>query len=279
MAGLYDDAPFRRIPLDADGSVGVHQNASGNNSLTEFTPTEMANINDESQASVQIGAGPPDTFTTLIFPELRRLDGLFFASTPGFSAETCESSADTTNGVDGSWTVQIAAVPIFSSVYPYFRNNITTMAVPAAKAIRVRTDAHGGLAYIFGYHPYGAISPGETPDRILFLDTENADAVFTKPLDYAEVPRGQTQVRTIKLKNNSSSFTINTIQITAEDLYLNAGDWYTFGDDGSTYQGTFAVGNLGPSATKLIYVRQIIPDAETLGLQTARLLVSHASLS
>ena len=128
-------------------------------------------------------------------------------------------------------------------------------------------------------HFYGVISPGETPDRILFLDTENADAEFTKVLDFGDIPRGQTTTRTFKIKNNSSSKTINTIQVTAEDLYLNAGNWYTFGDDGISYQATFAVGNLGPGSTKLLYLKQIIPGAETLGLHTGRIKASHASVT
>ena len=67
--------------------------------------------------------------------------------------------------------------------------------------------------------------------------------------------------------------------MTAVALYLNAATWYEFGDDGVAYQGTFAVGNLGPGATQLMYLKQAIPDAESLGLHTGRIEVSHASVT
>jgi hypothetical protein len=279
MAGNYNDAPSRRMAWDADGTVAMYHPTTG--ALVAWNSTQKTELNDEDNVKVY---NAPTGKTVWLFPELREIDGIFAAKyynnnvLPNYGA--VDSSGNTTNGIDGTWVQQLATMPDVRSCYDKFRDNIESMAVATESGLRIgwtgSNDSNNGMMAV---HIYGTISPGETPDRILFLDTENSDAVFTKVLDYAEVPRGQTQSRTIKLKNNSASKTINTIQITAESPYLNAGSWFTFGDDDVSYQATYAVGNLGSAATQLIYVKQNVPDGETLGLQTGRFKVSHASLT
>lgn len=281
MAGLYQDAPSRRMAPDVDGTVGVQGLIGG--AMSDISAANMAIVNDESNNGWLVSVtGSGARYFVWLFPELRELDGIFYAYMSGAARSTptlVESAANTTNGIDGTWTSRIANITDYGTTYDKFRDNITSLAVPTEKGIRVTmTTGAGGLG-IQSCHLYGIISAGETPDRILFLDPDNADATFTKPLDYGEVPRGQTTTGTFKVKNNSATKTINTIQVTAEDLYLNAGGWYTFGDDAVNYQATFAVGNLGPGATKLVYLKQVIPNAETLGLQTGRIKASHASVT
>ena len=286
MAGAYADAPSRRMATDADGTVGVYHGTLGGGASSGLTSGQMSILNDETDTPAAINGNSLGTAATLIFlfPELRELDGIFAAgyhfSGTAPSLGAVDSSADTTQGRDGTWNNQVADLTNWTFTYVNFRDEIVSLAVATEKGIRVAwargSTSLNGIASI---HLYGVISPGETPDRILFLDTLAADAVFTKVLDFGDVPRGQTQTRTFKIKNNSSTYTINTIQVTAEDLYLNAGDWYTFGIDDITYAATYAAGNLGTGATLLLYMKQIIPDGETLGVQTGRIKVSHASLT
>jgi len=283
MAGSYDDAPSRRMAHDADGTVGVTTNGQGGYPLVNISTANLEILNNEQDNGANFRAS--SGYVAFIFPELRNLDGIFCVSkwTSGSVLfYVIESSPDTTNGEDGTWTTQIGNYTDHGNadVYTKFRDNITSMSVTTEKGVRINfSGGSSALDKIFAIHIYGVISAGETPDRIIFLDTENSDAVFTKPLDYGDIPRGQTSTRTFKIKNNSSTKTINTIQVTAEDLYLNAGDWYEFGDDGVAYQGTHAVGNLGPGVTELVYLKHIIPDGETLGVQTGRIKVSHASVT
>ena len=264
---------------DDDGTVAMYYPTGG--ATVAWSGVQKTDLNDEDNVKV---LNAPTVPTVWIYPEKREIDGIFGAKRHNVntlaSYGAVHSSANTTNGIDGTWVQQIASMPDVRSCYDKYRDNIESLAVAVQAGLRIgwnaSNDSNNGMIAV---HIYGTISPAETPDRILFLDTDNADAVFTKVLDYAEVPRGQTQTRTIKLKNNSASKTINTIQITAEDLYLNAGSWFTFGDDDVSYQATFAIGNLGSAATKLIYVKQAVPDAETLGLMTGRFKVTHASLT
>ena len=285
MAGAYNDAPSRRLAYDADGTVVVHNQYAGPAAAAiDLTGAQSMALNNETHSEVFPEWGYNRSYrVNFISPELRQIDGVF-ASRTDYSFNTIlafGSSSDSTNGIDGSWTTEIASPTQHLDTYSLFRDNITSLALVTKSAVRIGyslgSTNSGSLATV---HLYGTISPGETPDRILYLDTEDADAKFSKVLDYGDVPRGQTQTRTIKIKNNSSTKTINTLQLTAEDLYLNAGDWYTFSLDGVSYQATLnTIGNLSPGATKLIYVKQVVPALEALGVQTGRLKTSHASLT
>lgn len=280
MAGFYDDAPSRRLAYDVDGTVVFFRKQDGSGTTTEISSGDRGTMNSESESSFNMGFNAPTNYVILLFPELRDLDGIFYAYTDNGKPSTVDTSPDTTNGWDGVWTEQITDVVDEIVVNENFRDEITAMGVASQKGVRIRIASSGNKDQrIAALHYYGVISAGETPDRILFLDTENSDAVFVKPLDFGDVPRGQTQTRTFKIKNNSGSKTINTIFVTAKALYLNAAGWYTFGNDGISYVTNYSVGNLTNGAEETIYLQQIIPDGETLGLQTARIEVSHASVT
>lgn len=290
MAGLYPDSPSRRIAYDADGTFVAVQNEGGG-AITELGASNKTELNDEDNTTLQDlgGLGQYNSrWVIFIFPEKRELDGVFASKADSHASKTNPGpfhvSVNTTNGVDGDWDVEIADLPNTYLTYTNanWRQLITSAAAAAKAGCRVLfagSFGAGDYHRISATHLYGEISPGETPDRLLFLDTENGDAEFTKILDFAEIPRGQTQTRTFKLVNNSASKTINTIQVTAEDLYLNAGGWYTFGSDGIAYQSTHSVGNMSNGATELVYLKQSVGDGETLGLQTGRIKVTHASVT
>lgn len=281
MAGSYPDAFGRRMAWDVDGTVAFWMPDNG--LAQELSSGQMAAINDEEGGTdTVVGGGGIFGYYVHIFPELRDIKGYFIAGAAngdgGFS--TLETSVDTTNGVDGTWVQQVVNITDSVTVRPDYRNAVDQVSAVGIKGIRVYKNSLTGFDdRIQAIHIYGNIASGQTPDRIQFLDTLNLDAVFTKVLDFGDVPRGQTQTRTFKIKNNSATLTVNTINVTAEDLYLNAGDWFTFGDDNIVYAATFAVGNLGPGAEKLLYMKQIVPVAETLGLQTGRIKVTHASVT
>ncbi len=275
MAGSYPDAFGRRMAWDADGTVALYVPTGGN--ADEYTPAQADQVNSEEGADVNVGL-TASGYNIHIFPELRDVVGFFIAKNGG-GYTTLETSVDTTNGIDGTWVQVLADVTDASAVNPDYRNSVDSISAIGVKGIRVFKNSGGTSNRMLAIHIYGKISAAQTPDRIVFLDPDNADAQFTKVLDFGDVPRGQTQTRTFKIKNNSGSLTVNTITITAEDLYLNAGDWFTFGDDGINYSASFAAGNLGPGAEKLIYMKQVVPGSETLGLQTGRIKVSHASVT
>lgn len=276
MADSYPDVPSRRFGYDADGSVLTVRNLTTGTAIVEATPAQRAEFNDEDHTIVgSFASGNAFHPVALIFPELREFDGLFvfWAIPPGDRVQEVEVSSDTTNGVDGTWTTEIAdytdAASFGTTVPDTYRTKITSAAASNVRAVRVMTGADNFSPRAL--HVYGDITPGETPDRLLFID-EATGLEFTASRDYGDIPRGGSEDVTWRIKNNSASLTASTIQYTTEALYLASGAWYTHTlPGGSTYQSSRQVASLAPATTSgLITTRRITPGDETLGLHAGR---------
>ena len=290
MAGSYPDAPSRRMAFDDDGTIGFAENDTLNGNLLwgtdgriyEWNSTSLAEMNDEDNTQItqyDLGDNSSYSWVGFFFPELREVDGFFASSEESMNLGTlnAQTSGDTTNGRDGVWTTQITDYTAYRNPYPTnYRNGVQSTAVSNVRALRLRMFAPGGggRSYIQGIHVYGEITPGETPDRLLFIDTATS-LEFNLPVDYGDTPRGSATDTTIKLRNNSTSLSAGTVQITGESLYLSSGNWYTFSEGGayqSTLQLASSIGSAADSPT--ITIRRIIPDSETVGLHAGRVQVS-----
>lgn len=285
MAGSYPDTPSRRIAWDADGTVLLDRPDNNASPQVEISAQLMAELNDEDLvATGHAGLGHTNRTFTFIFPELREFDGIFIATPSGNGTviEEVETSGDTTNGIDGSWATEIANYTDQHQVTPQYRDEITAVAASNVRGIRCGTNTVGTGAGsdVYAVHLYGEIAPGETPDRLLWID-EATGLEFTKPIDYGDIPRGGSEDVEVRLRNNSAALTATTIQYTAEALYLGSAAWYTFSlPGGATFQNTQQVASLAPAtSTGIITVRRITPGDETLGLHAARLYANVASWS
>lgn len=276
MAGFYVDVPSRRMPYDADGTVGLW--IPDNSPVTEISAVNMTELNDEDGVNINLTADNVVGYIAHIFPELREFAGYFIAKHTGGHGGfgELETSPDTTNGIDGTWTQRSADINDRILVIPDYRTFITSFAVAAQRGVRVRKNsiAGGNDEFMQAIHIYGEISAGETPDRLLWIDNDD-DLEFSKPQDYGDVPRGSASDHIVYLKNNSAGLTASTVQITAEALFLLSGAWYTF-NDGTGFSATKALAAaIGPGANSVdITIRRIIPDAEVLGLHAARAFVN-----
>ena len=282
MAGTYADVPGRRMAWDADGSVGLsHRTESGGFPVRDIDAADTDQLNGEAfTTNVDFADfNQHDGWVAVMFPELRDLDGYYLQGTWGTSDRThaVRTSTDTTNGLDGTFTE-------ISSDYPDPADNSTNyraaIASASATGIRCVRFEFGSLEGFGGQlrtlHLYGTISTGGTPDRLLFIDNSTG-LEFTGSQDYGDIPRGSARDVDIKVKNNSGSLQANTITLDSEDLDGGSGSWYTF-DSGSGFSGSLAVGNLAAGASSsVITVRQVIPDAATVGLHAARLYLAVAS--
>lgn len=274
MAGSYPDAPSRRMAWDADGSVGIARNAAFQS--TELTGSETAELNDEDNtaSTYAVAGGGSPHYVIVIFPELREIDGVFAAAVAGIGA--FEASDDTTNGIDGTWDTVTANMPDEETVFTRYRVGIVSAAETARRGLRVV----GNQALLQALHIYGTISPGETPDRLLWLD-EATGLEFTAPRDYGDRPRGSSLDYELRLRNNSATLTANTIQYTAEDLFLGSAAWYTWTlPAGSTFQSVRSIASLAPATTTgLIVLRQIIPGTTVPQHYAARARAAVSSWS
>ncbi len=282
----YPAAPSRRMAWDEDGTL-FGQVASPFGQWIDRTANK-AELNDEDEVLVDIR--PLEStlgYGVWIFPELREFDGIFLAYNQ-FSADAyseVSTSADTTTGQDGTWTVRDANPTDYTTVMNNYRTGITSHAVANVRGVRYLGEhtTTGADRERKAIHLYGEISPGETPDRLLFMD-ELTGLEFAVAEDYGDVPRGSARDFEWRLKNNSTvvgnNKTLNNIQFTAEDLYLGSGNWYTFSVGGDAFVATKQITSLSPEASSsLLVCRQIIPATAGLGLHAARIQATIASLT
>lgn len=279
MAGSYPDVPSRRMAVDADGSVFVYRENLGF-PLTELTGASVTELNDEDNTTVLTLFNNQAREYMWIFPELREFDGMFIGATgnSGGSVWGVSTSGDTTNGIDGTFTQRAApAQSNAASTYSGYRGStLKSYAVSNVRCVRGNmTDGNDGS--LQSMHVYGEIAAGETPDRLLWFDNDD-DLEFSKPQDYGDKPRGSAEDHVVYLKNNSASLTASSVQITAEDLYLGSGGWFTF-SEGGAFSGTLALASSIANGTNSpdITVRCIRPDAAQLGLHAARVYANTGS--
>ena len=275
-AGSYPDAPSRRMAWDDDGTVVVGQDSAGQ-VLFEIAQSLMTQWNDESDVH-NVGA-ESDLGHYWIFPELREVDGVVHSNdnrSPG--QVDLQTAPDTTNGQDGTWTVRASSLPININTWrPDYRDDITSLAVSNIRGVWLDGSFGGNSTQrqrLTHCHLYGEISAGETPDRLLWFDDLD-DLEFSLPIDYGDTPRGSAVDNVVYLKNNSASLTASSVQVTAEDLFLDMAAWFTY-DEGSGFSSTLALASSIANGANSpdITIRRIIPDAEVLGLHAARTYVS-----
>lgn len=284
MAGNYPDAPAPRMAFDCDGSVGFILSGNGTGSSTQMTAGEMSNLNDETASTVTLPGGGTYSWG-IIFPQLRDVIGITHAITNGWSSQV-QTSTDTTNGLDGTWTTQLASLPTPADLSAVgMRMNVQTVAWSGVKCVRVNSPTSGNR-FAYWLHLYGSISTGQTPDRLRLWhptldepldDPNSADGAY---FDWAEATRGTSADKTFRIKNNSGTLTANSIVVSPNlltDTTPTVASQMTF-SDGGAFTGSLNIGNLAPGAiSSVITFRRTTLSNATLSLWTGRVLINPGS--
>lgn len=281
MAGSYVDYPGHRMAIDADGSTIVMIDET--NAITDVTAS-AATINDESTGSVgwyTLGQAGTQR-VAVIFPELRDLTGYFFAVGGDDGAYVVAWSADTTTGLDGSWTTLSSDAAITAgAVSPGYRNAIISASVSGAKALRVSvtvsdTESDGVRAF----HVFG--QPTSAGDYLELWDPSLSQRVGAAHFDWGDVPRSSTADVTFRVKNTSGTLTADDIVISTEatsDTTPSVPAQHTISQGGS-YAATQDIGSLAPGAVSgTITLRRTTPSDATLGLWALRVKAEAGSWS
>ncbi len=287
MAGAYNDYPGARMGIDADGTIGLLSQADGTTFVagrapaiawTEMSGAQMTSLNNED-ASDDIFGPHNDHEVCIIFPEKRDIDGLFMAWDAITSGGT-SYSADTTNGIDGSWTTLSYAGFDWDADDEY-RDNIQGLSQTGVRAIRHFNGAQN--ADWRGAHTYGSMASGETPDRIIFLDEasglEFGQSTAPEQMDFGDRPRGSIKDHEFRVRNNSTvagnNLTATTIVLTREALTGSMDTWMTYDENGGGFMTSETVTSLAPETNSaLLTMRLDIADAATLFVWAARTKVA-----
>ena len=313
MAGSWPDTPSRKIAYHADGTVVVGRYPPDGAPYENFYPwdptsTGLEELNDldfsdidQDWANGRFPAIPSNAAdptnkraeTCWIFPELRDIYGYAFVlhgqnnGIGGPGEYTWYISADTTNGVDGTWTNigDFDETNLTTGNYPEaWRESQIMFYYPAARAMRCLGVAGfftGGPTVWRAAFLFGVIAAGETPDRILFID-DYTGLEFTGPMDWGDVPRGSELEWDIYLLNNSATLTANTMTLDMKTLYDVSDTWYSMNEAGGAFGSTISVSSMAagaryPTGTDVITIKLEVPDDQPLSIYEAFLELSAAA--
>ena len=287
---MYADVAEHRMPYDIDGTqVGYRYQVNcvslntiiGNGLASWLDSSSKGNLNKENRAQVwQVAGFKSGGVFWFFFPELRAVNkvGLQWNSTnaAGISTHSIQGSADTTNGVDGTWETAIYTLPSPGTDLDFWRNKIFTVSFSGpVKAIRIGfwdLPSQYNELDLCGIHFYGRKAAGQQPDDVVFTDGSGVE--LTSLMDFGDQPEGTTEIQNFKIKNASGSKIANNVNI-----QLNHPDFtVAFSQDGP-WQSVLDIASIGPgSLSSTIYVRNLLgPPLLTLGPKAARAIVTVGS--
>jgi len=277
MAGNYPDAPSWRMAHDRDGTQWLSIDVQ--NIVQQFTAGQIAALNDEHETDPVTLAAGQLLRVVAIFPELRDVDGWFIGIDPlGAMAASVETSKDTTNGLDGTWTTLATdARPHSGAPKPGYRSAIRGATALAVRAIRFTLTAggsQGGRYRVHTLHIYGEPAPGENLDRLELwhptLDEKAGPTLF----DWGNVPRGSSDDRPFRVKNLSATKTARQTRVAMEvatDAAPSVPGWHLLSYNGGTFLAQVNIGDLAPGAISApVVLRRVTPTNAALSLWTFR---------
>lgn len=292
MAGLYPDVPGYRMAYDRDGSIGFsfHPDQDVSDDF-EWDSSDLETINDEDTDSLAIkvrtGGG---AYVGIIFPEPRDVDAWFLATSESWEPNQFEWSTDTTNGRDGTWTVETSgsagSAGLVTGLPSEYRDadKQNNVSLTGASAVRWRSGSGTPTDVIEFLHLYGQPSSGEAADRLRFWHPTSDAEVDGAYFDWDDIARSTDATRDFRIKNPSATLTANSVSVTREaltDTTPSNVSQHTLSDDGgSTYASSLAIGNLGPGSTSSILTLKRDTEADaTLSIWALRLIASASSYS
>jgi len=281
----YSAFPDRGIPYHIDGTV-IKMINSTTGVVKTFTSEELAELNDFDYSSIVVYPSVPN-YCVVFFPELRDITAIFgtlsqrnLATTISWLAISgLQGSADTTNGLDGTWSnATVAAYPPAVNGLDSWRKSIKPVSgLDGVKAIRFSWVLGSTSFYgLYILHLYGHKTSGETIHDIQFLDAEDGDAEYAIPQDFGDRPAGTSVQHQIKVKNASSTLTASTVTLTVED----ANDLVRISDDpGGPWETSMVIASLAANTkSDVIYIKCETPAAPTpLGPQKPLIKVTVGS--
>lgn len=283
----YAPITNKRIPYELDGTVMYYR------TTTNYTSPEsditlalagnslLANLNSETLTDA---IGPHSAYYVTVwffFPEARTIEKMFLRGFGGDGTQTYRldsmiGSDDTTNGMDGTWeqaTYPEGTPPIYNPLGPDWVTNAKTVSF--TKSITcLRLTLYFGYSYnsIKNIHLYGSKAAGETPDDLVFCETDGTE--MTAGNDFGDRPEASTTQDSFKIKNISPTKTATNVNVTVThtDFLLSlseTGPW-TAGLDFTS---------LAPAAlTETIYIKNELGQPPlVLGPKAAKVIATVGS--
>lgn len=284
MAGNYPDVPSWRMAYDRDGTQ-VFQIING--VATQVSASAVQIMNNEANDAAVSGANFSTTEWCLIFPEQRDIDGYWInlnRNTDWVGATPLKVSADTTTGIDGTWTTVPGYAPDSNfAAIPRYRDSIKSVTFLGMKAIKFGVSDPNNFQPkgIRNFHVYGEKVPGQNLDRLEIwhptLDQKVGPAYF----DFGNSARASTTTRTFRVKNISPTKTAQQVRVAMEistDSNPALLGQMTMSLDGSVWLPQVNVGDLGPGQiSQVISLRRDTVSNAQMGLWAFRVFAESTA--
>jgi hypothetical protein len=272
MAGLYPDYPDNRIAYELLDAKWYDTAGP-----SEYDISVSASTNSENFAWnwAFYGTGG-NQYKSLLFPFNMDITHIHFS---GGRAGLTQWSADTTNGIDGTWSG--LSVPTYGASVQSARQNIYPVSLPACKAIQLYMDpGASNYTYVQAVHLYGKPTAGQNPDRIEIWHPTLDQRVSGGYFDWGDAPRTSTADRVFRIKNLSDIFTANTVTVSSTaltDASPSFAGTHLFSTGGS-FTATVAISSILPGQISgPITVRRTTPSNAQLSLWTTRIKAEAGS--
>lgn len=271
MAGNYPDPGSWRMALDRDGTAWLVMNpGAGVVDISGANVTKLSNENDDGFDLANIGEY--DRYLVLIFPEKRDIDAIFVKAQ--YSLSTIETSLNSTNGQDGTWST-VSGPYTINAATSAWRTALMSETILAVKAIRFYF--HGSSPWppsVSSLHIWGEIAPTENPDRMVFWNAGSDTKMDPVTLDWGDVPRSSSADKIVRVKNVSPTKTAVNARVSFDILTdgsptVPAQHLVSYG--GSAFLSQVNLGSLGPGAISgPITLRRVTPSNAQYGLFAPR---------
>lgn len=279
MAGNYMDAPNDRLAWDRDGSILTYITPSGEVYAQPSSTRRAVNAETETSAQFPISTAQ----VAVVFPIPTDCSAVFIATADPVTDGVLYSSKDTTNGLDGTWTLQTYS-PVVTQVVvkPYYRvSNRLVRLLPNStssdlRGIRFQKSAGNLTNGLRALHIYGQPSPGATKDRLALWRPDTDAKLPPTWFDWGNVPRSTSADRQFRVKNLSSDLIAGDIDVYVEAL--TPGDpgvdnMHTISDNGgATFLSSLVLPDLAPGEiSDVLTLRRVVPENALVSTWSARI--------
>lgn len=298
MASSYPVVPGNRIGYDVDGTRVLVVDEPEPQLLVviqELGPTDITALNDEATTPTYPPPAGLDSYQLVfLFPEVQVLAGYWVGmgytgtvapATPLLLA--IEASTSTTTGIDGEWTPITLSSDATNVSAPLYRSHITSVPSVAARAVRLTISlTEPEVGYPTGVHFYGIPQAGQLLDQLGIwhssLDLRASPGAF----DWGDFARSSSSDQIFRVKNLANSLsavtpsvhidTLSHVDPPADGMHLLSAD-----PPGGpqTFTASLSLATIPPGKfSPVLTVRRVVPSTASLGLWSARIVVSSTSV-
>lgn len=276
MAGFYPDAPSWRIAYDEDGTQGFKVTDTG--VITDLTSADLIKLNNDVMGSDGPGAVSNVEAICLIFPCLMDIDAVFAVGDhfggSNLRASAIKTSANTTNGFDGTWSSQSVGSAVGHTGKAAIRQDIVTSTWGGIRAVKF----YGTGSFTQQFHTihlYGEPTAGQTLDRLVLWHPTLNQRVGAAYFDWGDTPRASSADKTFRVKNISGTLTANAPRVSLETLDDGSPSvpGYHQVSKGAGFAAQQTLANIAPGgiSAETITLRRTTPSNAQLGLWDLRI--------